>query len=98
LFVSVVQRRGACSDGEADGETEAVARGFELTPALQCKNGHRLVRRPRNRPNPLKSQDFRTRWLRRPFFAAQRNTFYGAVLGIDGLSNSKKRNFLLKPL
>jgi hypothetical protein len=45
-------------------------------------------------PNALKSREFWTRTLRRPFFAAQRNTLYGAVLGIDGLSNPKKETFL----
>jgi hypothetical protein len=50
-------------------------------------------------PNPLKNQAFPTREANLScFFAAQRNTLYGPVLGIDGMSGLKKRNFLLQPL
>jgi hypothetical protein len=51
-----------------------------------------------SRPIPLKTPDFPDLGARRPFFAAQRNTPSEPVLGIDGLSRLKKRNFLLKSL
>jgi hypothetical protein len=46
-----------------------------------------------NRLNPLKSQAFQTRTTSGCFFAAQRNTLYGPVLGIDGLLRLKKETF-----
>jgi len=42
---------------------------------------------------PLKSQDFQSCALQSAFFAAQRNTLLEPVLGIDGLSKSKKETF-----
>jgi hypothetical protein len=44
-------------------------------------------------PNALKTKDFRARSNQGCFFAAQRNTLYGPVLGIDGLSRLKKETF-----
>jgi hypothetical protein len=49
-------------------------------------------------PNALKTKDFQARPNQGCFFAAQRNTLYEPVLGIDGSSRLKKRNFLLKLL
>jgi hypothetical protein len=48
--------------------------------------------------NPLNRQIFPALGNLGCFFAAQRNTLCEAVLGIDGMSRLKKRNFLLKPL